>query len=64
MMISQTLRALDTRRLLVIILFVVIFIALQIGTLRREVYKVQREKRLLSHQVCRALAEKDLVDGG
>jgi hypothetical protein len=64
MMICQILRALDTRRLLVIILFVAIFTVLQIGTLRWEVYKVQRENRLLSRRVRRARAEKDLVDGG
>ena len=63
-MICQILRALDTRRLLVIILFVAIFTVLQIGTLRWEVYKVQRENRLLSCRVRRARAEKDLVDGG
>ena len=63
MMISQILRTLDTRRLLVTILFVAIFTALQVGTLRREVYKVQRENRLFSRRVRRAPAEKDL-DGG
>jgi hypothetical protein len=64
MMICQILRALDTRRLLVIILFVAIFTVLQIGALRWEVYKVQRENRLLSRRVRRTRAEKDLVDGG
>lgn len=64
MMISQILRTLDTRRLLVIILSAAIFTALQIGTLCRRCIKVQRENRLSSPRVRRVLAENDLADGG
>lgn len=63
MMIYQILRALGTRRLLVIILSAAIFTALQIGLCRRCI-KVQRENRLSSPRVRRVLAENDLADGG
>lgn len=39
------------------------FVALQIGMLRREMFKIQRENRLLARQVRHALAEKEATAG-